>query len=142
MESTPIVVERVLNADIDKVWQAISDKDKMKNWYFDIPDFEPVAGAEFQFEGGSEAKKYLHLCKIIDLVPGKKISYTWKYEDYPGESLVTFELLQDGNKTIIRLTHAGLETFPQDNPDFAKESFMGGWHEIIGKNLPQYVEKS
>ncbi len=36
MENKPIVFERVLNASISKVWKALTDKDKMKNWYFDL----------------------------------------------------------------------------------------------------------
>jgi len=42
----------------------------------------------------------------------------------------------------VKLTHEGLETFPANNPDFAKESFAGGWGYLIGKSLPEFVEKT
>src|SRR5437868_10790444 len=120
MKTEPFIIERTFDAPMSKVWQAITDKDKMKQWYFDIKEFEPRVGFEFQFYGGSEEKRYLHLCKITEAIMGKKLAYSWKYKDYPGESSVTFELFSEGNKTRLRLTHEGLESFPTDNPDFAR----------------------
>ena len=112
----------------------------MKKWYFDLPEFKPVVGTEFQFTGGpDDGKKYLHLCKVVEVVEGKKIAYTWKYDGYAGESKVTFELFEEGNKTRLKLTHEGLETFPADNKDLAKENFVAGWTEIIGTSLKNFL---
>lgn len=141
MNKEPFVIERTFNAPADAVWQAITDKDQMKEWYFNLASFQPVVGFEFQFTGGSEAESYLHLCRITAVVPGKKLAYTWKYDKYPGESEVTFELFPEGDKTRVKLTHAGLETFPAGKPDFARESFAAGWTEIIGTSLKNYLEK-
>ena len=55
--------------------------------------------------------------------------------------LVNFEIFPEGNKTRLRLTHEGLETFPQNNPDFGRKSFEGGWTHIIGLALKDFVEK-
>lgn len=140
MNTEPFVIERVYDAPVTKVWQAITDKDQMKQWYFDIESFKAEPGFEFQFYGGSEEMKYLHLCKIIEVIPEKKLSYSWKYKDYPGESIVTFELFSEDSGTRVKLTHAGLETFPQDKKDFAKESFAAGWTHIIGTGLKEFVE--
>jgi hypothetical protein len=41
----------------------------------------------------------------------------------------------------LRLTHAGLETFPA-NKDFAKENFVQGWTDFIGNSLKNYLENS
>jgi uncharacterized protein YndB with AHSA1/START domain len=114
----------------------------MDNWYFKIASFKPEVGFTFQFSGeGRKGETYVHLCEIKEVVPLKKLSYTWRYEGIPGNSLVEFELFPEGDKTKIKLTHTGLETFVTDNPDFAKESFVQGWTEIIGKILPDYLEK-
>jgi hypothetical protein len=40
----------------------------------------------------------------------------------------------------LKLTHDGLETFPQNNPDFAKKNFATGWTEIVGESLKKFVE--
>ena len=142
MKNEDLVVEYILNAPVDAVWNAITDPVKMKQWYFDIPGFKPVPGFEFQFTAGSENKKYVHLCKIKESIPLQKLSYTWRYNDLPGNTLVIFELFDEGEKTKVRLTHQGLETFPQDQPDFRRESFENGWTEIIGKNLKAFLEKN
>jgi uncharacterized protein YndB with AHSA1/START domain len=139
-----IVIERIYNAPVEKVWKAITDKEEMKKWYFDIPEFKPEPGFDFKFYGvGKQGEKYLHLCKITEVVKHKKITYSWRYEGYEGNSFVTFELFAEGGKTRLRLSHRGLETFPVTvHNDFAKENFMEGWTHIIGTGLKEYVEKT
>jgi len=137
----PFVIERTYNASTEKVWKAITDKDQMKQWYFDIANFKPEVGLEFQFVAEDDAKKYLHLCKITEVVTGKKITYSWRYDGFEGNSFVTFELFPEGDKTRLKLTHKGLETFPAGNPDFAKKNFVAGWTDIIGSILKDFVEK-
>ncbi|MEO8568480.1 MAG: SRPBCC domain-containing protein [Ginsengibacter sp.] len=141
MKHEPFVIERTYDAPVEKVWKAITDKDQMKEWYFNIETFKPEVGFEFQFEAGSKEKKYLHLCRITDVEANKKLRYSWRYDGVPGNSFVTFELFPDGKGTRLKLTHEGLETFVTDNPDFARESFAKGWNHIIGKSLKEYVEK-
>ena len=141
MNQDPIVLERSFHAPADEVWQALTDKNKMKQWYFDIDNFKPELGLEFQFYGETDdKKKYLHLCKITELVPGEKLTYSWRYDGYPGESFVTFELFDEGDTTRLKLTHRGLESFPDSNPDLDKKNFVMGWNQIIGTNLPTFLE--
>jgi uncharacterized protein YndB with AHSA1/START domain len=139
MKNEPFVIERTYNAPIARVWRAITHKEDMKQWYFDLAEFKPEVGFEFQFLGGKDEKKYLHLCKIIEIVPGAKITYSWRYDGYEGISYVTFELFAEGNKTRVKLTHEGLETFPASNPDLAKENFVQGWNSIIGTSLKEFL---
>jgi uncharacterized protein YndB with AHSA1/START domain len=134
-------VERTFNATESEVWEALTDKDKMKKWYFDIKDFKPEVGFEFQFLAGDDKKQYLHLCKIKEVIPYKKLSYSWKYDYDPGVSVVTFELFPEGDKTKLKLTHEGLDNFSKDHPELAKKNFKQGWDQIIDTNLKQYLEK-
>lgn len=139
--SNPVIVEQTVNAPAAKVWKALTDKDQMKQWYFDLSDFRPEVGFEFSFPGqGHKGEQYIHLCRITEVIPNKKLQYSWKYQDYTGDSLVTFELFEENDKTRVRVTHDGLETFPQQTADFARESFNAGWTELIGKSLPKFVE--
>ena len=139
MNTEPIIIEKILDAPIEKVWAAISNKNEMKKWYFDLEKFDPVPGFEFQFTGGTEEHKYLHLCKVVEAIPNQKLSYSWRYEGHEGNSLVTFELFQEDGKTRLRLTHEGLDSFPASNPDFAKQNFVAGWNQIIGISLPEFL---
>ncbi|GLU52550.1 SRPBCC family protein [Dyadobacter frigoris] len=139
-ETEPFVIERTYNATVDKVWQAISDNGKMKQWYFDIEDFKPEVGFKFVFYGGSEGKSFKHLCVVTDVIEDEKLAYSWRYDGYPGNSIVTIELFPEDDKTRLKLTHEGLETFPAID-DFKKENFAMGWTEIIGNILKEFVEK-
>ncbi|MDQ6479848.1 SRPBCC domain-containing protein [Dyadobacter sp. LHD-138] len=135
----PFVVESTYRAPVGKVWQAITDNAKMRQWYFDIAEFKPEVGCEFEFYGENEGVKYRHLCIVTAVEKEKKLAYSWRYDGYPGNSLVTFTLFPEGDKTRIKLTHEGLETFP-DLKDFKRENFAAGWNEIIGTMLKEYVE--
>lgn len=142
MSRQPLIKEVIINAHASKVWEAITNKDKMKDWYFNIAEFKPEVGFEFQFTGqGQKGEQYLHLCKITEVIQGKKLSYSWTYENYPGTSLVTFELFSEGSQTRVKLTHAGVESFATDNPDFEKENFNEGWTYLITKALKEFAEK-
>lgn len=140
MEQAPVIVEKVINAPVARVWQALTDKAQMKQWYFDVSDFQPVVGFTFEFSGGSDTKTFRHLCRVTEVVPERRLAYTWRYDGYPGDSLVTIELTDEGAATRVKLTHTGLETFPQETGDFARENFRMGWTEIVGFLLPKFVE--
>lgn len=141
MAFEPFVLERVLNAPPTRVWKALTDSGQMKKWYFDIPEFKAETGFEFEFTAGSKERHYRHLCKVTEAEPNRKLAYSWRYADYPGDSEVSFELIPEGDKTRLRLTHTGLHTFPKDHADFKPESFATGWNHLIGKSLAEFVEQ-
>ena len=134
-----IVIERTFSAPPERIWKALTDVEEMRRWYFDLKEFKPEVGFEFEFTVEHEGMKYHHLCKITEVIPQKKLVYTWRYKGHEGNSLVTFELFADGDKTRLKLTHEGLETFPK-TPSFARRSFMEGWTQIIGSSLKEFVE--
>jgi uncharacterized protein YndB with AHSA1/START domain len=134
-----VIVERTLNAPIARVWRALTDVDQMREWYFDLKEFKPQVGFEFEFVVEHQGNSYHHLCSITEVVPQKRIAYTWRYKGEPGDSLVTFELFGEGEKTRVKVTHTGIETFPK-TPAFAPKNFEQGWTAIIGTELKQFVE--
>ncbi|MES2419317.1 MAG: SRPBCC domain-containing protein [Bacteroidota bacterium] len=141
MNKENIVVERTFNAPIEKVWSAITDKDEMKSWYFQLADFKPEVGFKFEFIGGPEGGiQYLHLCEITEVVEGKKLTYSWRYDGYPGNSFVTWELFDKGEQTLLRLTHSALETFDQSHAGFEKSNFNEGWTYFMHTALKGYLE--
>ena len=136
-----VVIERTFNAPIAKVWRAITDVDQMRAWYFDLKEFKPEVGFEFEFSVEHEGMTYHHLCRVTEVVPEKKIAYTWRYKGEPGDSLVTLELFAEDDNTRVKLTHTGIETFPK-TPAYARKNFESGWTAIIGTELKQFVEQS
>lgn len=135
-----IILERSFDAPVERVWTALTDVNQMREWYFDLKEFKPQVGFEFEFVVEHQGNVYHHLCRVTDVVPEKKIAYTWRYKGEPGDSLVTFELSPEGNRTRLKLTHTGIETFPQ-TPTYARKNFEAGWTAIIGSELKQFVER-
>ena len=142
MTPSPIVVQRLLYAPAAAVWQAITDADAMRHWYFNLPAFNAEVGFRFQFTGGPEARQYLHRCEVTDVVPGRRLTYSWRYDGYPGISYVTFGLEPQGEATALTLTHTGLETISPGHADFARSNFEAGWDDIINRMLKEYVESA
>ena len=136
-----VVVKQRVNAPVEKVWNAITDKSQMKEWYFDIPDFNPQPHTEFAFWGGSEEDRYHHHCEVLEVVPNEKLKHTWSYPEISKEkTLVKWELQADGEGTLVTLTHKGLENFNHLGKDFEHQSFENGWNEIVTKSLKDFVE--
>jgi uncharacterized protein YndB with AHSA1/START domain len=134
-----VVVERIFNAPVGRVWKALTDVEEMRQWYFNLKQFKAEVGFEFEFVVEHEGTTYHHLCKVTEVIPQKKIAYTWRYKGHEGDSLVTFELFADGDETRLKLTHQGLETFPK-TAAFARKNFEAGWTAIIGSELQQFLE--
>ncbi|SFQ37581.1 SRPBCC family protein [Parafilimonas terrae] len=135
-----VTVEKLYNAPVEQVWNALTDKDEMRKWYFNVSDFKPEKGFEFSFAGqGSKGEEYVHICKVLEVIPNKKLQYSWAYKGYPGYTVVTFELFEEGDKTHLKLTHEGLESFAENGPDFTVTSFNGGWNEIVNVMLEKYL---
>lgn len=135
-----VVVERTFDAPITRVWKALTDVNEMRQWYFDLKEFKSEVGFEFEFVVEHEGTTYHHRCRVTEVILQQKIAYTWRYKAEPGDSLVTFELFDEGKKTRVKLTHTGIETFPK-TPAYARKNFEAGWTAIIGSELKQFVEK-
>jgi uncharacterized protein YndB with AHSA1/START domain len=136
-----IKVEELINGCVDEVWAAITKPEEMKMWYFDnIPDFKPEVDFETRFEMKSNDKTFTATWSVIEVIPKKKIKYNWSYDEYEGLGAVTFKLSPQGEKTLITVTNEGLETFPQNIPEFTRESCLAGWEFFINTSLPKYLE--
>lgn len=137
-----VTVAKRINAPVEKVWKALTDKAQMKEWYFDISDFDLGVHREFNFYEPGKEKKYHHHGEILEIVPNEKLKHTWTYPEFTKEkSIVKWELEKDGEGTMVTLTHKGLENFSHLGPDFQKESFENGWNDILGRSLKDYLEK-
>src|SRR5437879_11121107 len=98
-----VVCARTFNAPVGRVWKALTDVEEMRQWYFNLKQFKAEVGFEFEFVVEHEGTTYHHLCKVTEVIPQKKIAYTWRYKGHEGDSLVTFELFADGDETRLKL---------------------------------------
>jgi uncharacterized protein YndB with AHSA1/START domain len=136
-----IIIEQTFQVSIDQLWNALTELKQMKQWFFEnIEAFEPKVGFETRFIVENEGRVFPHLWKITEVEPGRKISYNWKYEGYAGDSFVTFQLSEQGNFSKLTLTHRVTESFPQDIPEFKRESCEEGWNWFIKQRLKAYLK--
>ena len=139
-KSIPIVAEKSYDVSIEAVWQAITDVKKMKQWYFEpLVDFQPKVGFEARFTISHEGRDFLHCWKVTEVNAPNLISYEWYYENFPGVSKAVWELEDQGDSTLTRISHYGQETFPQDDPIFSRESCQSGWNYFLGESLADFI---
>ena len=139
----PIVVEQTFGVPVDDVWSAITEPARMQQWFFsEMKEFEPSQGFETQFPVECDGKTYLHLWKLTEVLPRKKIVYDWRYEGCPGRGLVTWELEATPDGTKLKLTNTVVEEFPDSDPAFRRESCEEGWQYFINDRLTSYLETS
>lgn len=141
LKPEPILIEVTFPVPAEKIWQALTDKNEMQHWYFELLEFKPEPGFEFQFEGGDANKTFLHVCRVTEAVPNQKLAYSWRYAGFEGDTLVSFTLISEGENTRLKLMHEGLETFPETEPALARQNFEAGWQHILGTSLKNYLEK-
>lgn len=137
----PIIVEATFSAPPERVWQAISDPEEMRQWYFSqIEDFQPELGFETKFTVALEARSFEHRWKIVEVEEGRRIAYSWSYTEYPGNSRVSMQISPADGGTHLRLEDIVTEDFPDDIPEFERESGVEGWNYLIKEALKAHLE--
>ena len=135
-----VVVKQIFEVSKETLWNAITEHNQMIQWFFEnIPVFKPSVGFKTQFLVENEGRKFTHLWEIVEVIPNQKIVYNWKYEEYEGEGLVFFELLEHEKGATLILTNKWIGEFPQDIPEFSRESCIGGWQYFINGRLKEYL---
>ncbi len=136
----PVIVEQTLEATPETVWRAITEPELMRQWYFEnIPSFKAEVGFETQFNIENEGRNFLHIWKVTEVVPLKRLAYGWKYDSYTGDALVLFELFEHGSSTKLKLSFRVRDDFPDNIPEFKRESCIGGWEFFIQQSLKEYL---
>ena len=118
------------------VWEYLTNAGLMELWLMKN-DFKPVVGHEFQFRAGPmpsfDFDGIIH-CKVLDIVPLKKLSYSWKLGPGDGtinvDSVVRWELRPTDKGTELLLDHgdfAILENLGIFN------AMNGGWLQNMHK---------
>ncbi|MGZ3874248.1 MAG: SRPBCC family protein [Mucilaginibacter sp.] len=112
------------------VWEYLTNAELMELWLMKN-DFQPIVGHEFQFRtnphpdvdfGGT------FYCKVLEIVPFKKLSYSWKTGPGDGsttiDSVVNWQLQPKDNGTLLLLDHNNF-TVMKNLPLF--NSMIDGW---------------
>src|SRR5665213_913830 len=73
------------------VWNFLTRSELLAQWLMEN-DFQPVAGHKFQFNARPKIKMGFDgivYCKVIEVEPFKRLSYTWK--GGPGKGKITLD---------------------------------------------------
>ncbi|MDA3780082.1 MAG: SRPBCC domain-containing protein [Bacteroidales bacterium] len=136
-------MEQIFDTSIKNVWDSITIVNKMKKWFFkQITSFEPKVGFETSFIVKVDDRIFPHLWKLTEVVQMKKIVYDWRYDGYEGRVNVVFELFENDNKTLLRLTNSVVEDFSDNVPEFKRKSGLEGWKFFIQNSLKQYLKEN
>lgn len=139
LSDMPLITEQIVHCSAEKVWEALTDQDKMRVWYFpQLIEFKPIVGFNFKFadDGSSYSKEW----QVLEVVPYKEMTHSWTYIGHKGYSVVRFELIETGAQTKLKVTHTGIASFPRD-PHFIRTRFENGWRTILGVNLKSFLER-
>ncbi|MFD0836005.1 SRPBCC domain-containing protein [Mariniflexile aquimaris] len=138
----PVIAEQLFSASKEAVWSAITEHQQMTEWYFDnLPDFKAEVGFTTQFNVKAPSRDFLHIWRVTEVLPMKKIAYNWTFKDCEGSGETIFELFEQGSKTLLRLTNVVIEDFDDTIPEFKRESCKAGWNYFINERLVAYLSQ-
>jgi len=120
----------------ETVWDYLTKPELMEQWLMKN-DFQPIVGLDFQFRTnpipGLDFDGIFY-CKVLEIVPFKKLSYSWKSGPGDGkitlESIVVWKLQPTEKGTELFLEHSGFSK--EENLDFYN-GLMHGWLEKFQK---------
>lgn len=99
----------------ETIWEYLTRSDLMELWLMKN-NFQPLIGFDFEFRTNpipSLDFDGIFYCRVLELIPFKKLSYSWK--SGPGEgritldSIVVWNLQRTDKGTELFLEHSGFE---------------------------------
>ncbi len=130
-ESDVLELEMRVKASAETVFGFLSDGPGMARWFGRSVEMDATPGGTIRVDiNGNDIAQG----EIVEIVPNERVVFTfgWEGEGHPvppGASTVEISLAEDGDETIVRLKHTGL------NADQA-----GGHKEGWEHYLPRLVE--
>ena len=115
-----------INAPIELVWKALTDQKLIKSW----------SGSNAKMSDKHEKFSLWDdqiYGKNIEIIKEKKLVQEWFSSGFEEASMVTFELKQDKNKTIVTLNHKNI-------PDNEFKGIEEGWKVYYMNPLKKLVE--
>ena len=113
----------------EAVWEYLTKPELMAQWLM-AGDIKPVVGHKFEMvskpkpEMNHDGHNY---CEVLEVVPFKKLVYSWKAGPEPGKinvnTIVTWTLTPKGNGTELQLLHEGFT----DENKLLYEGMNAGW---------------
>lgn len=127
MSDNVVVVKRIIKAGRDEVFEAFTNPEIMKKWFFGVEDWSVEVSNTLEIGGkyilnmvATDGKEYKHTGEYKVIAPPEKLVFTWN-SDFARNTVVTVNFSQVAEGTEITLTHEFLPT------DEARKSHTKGW---------------
>jgi uncharacterized protein YndB with AHSA1/START domain len=122
-EAATVTLRRSYPADIDDVWDAITDPERLTRWFMPITG-ELKVGGRYQLQGNAGGE-------ILHCEPPRHLKVTWVYGENPSPtdvSEVTVRLSEaaGGATTTLELEHAAVVD-PKMDTEFGPGAVGVGW---------------
>lgn len=142
MENFIAKSETIINASEEKVWEALTNPEMVKQWLFgtEMSVTEWKAGGRISYKGVWEGKPYEDKGEILEIEPGKKLvsSYWSNFSGLPdvpeNYQKVSYLLEPAGDGTKLIIIQEGSKT-----EESAKHS-EGNWNSVL-QSMKQLLEK-
>jgi len=118
--------EILIMAPASKVWEHITDPQKIAGWFMPS-DFEATVGRAFEMQCSSSGPIS---CVVKEVVPLQKLSYSFKSDGTKVDTLVTITLAEESGQTRLTLVHSGWEALPPDEQGIS-DQFENGWGTFL-----------
>ncbi len=123
-----------IDAPIARVWEHITDPQKIAGWLMPN-DFEATVGKKFMLDCQQQGKVS---CTVKEAIPRQKLVYSFQSKVTKVETLVTITLTKEGEGTRLTLIHSGWNALPPGEQDVA-DNYGGGWSAGLEK-LREQIE--
>jgi uncharacterized protein YndB with AHSA1/START domain len=129
-QTDSIAFEFDLHHSPEKVWRALTDPTLLKEWLLPVFALKLEPGAAFTFKTQAYPPWDGTVnCRLLELDPHKKISYTWVVGDMAIDTVVTFTLVPTASGTRLSLVQSGFK--PAQKQNFGGARY--GWKMMGGK---------
>jgi uncharacterized protein YndB with AHSA1/START domain len=129
-------IVRTFRAPAEKVFRAWTDPRELDRWFAPTHGYETVSQVDLRVGGtyriamkSPEGSVHTVSGVFREIVPPKKIVYTWKWENKPemGDTVVTIEFRSLGGSTELTLTHEFLTEAKE------REEHNKGWNGCLNR---------
>jgi uncharacterized protein YndB with AHSA1/START domain len=118
------------------VFKALTDEKELAQWFPNqgaILEARVGGAVEFKFLRPDGAEQTMQ-GRIVEIIPGIKLSYSWKFDSAPDSNEVVAWTLEpaDGGKTRVTLLHTGFKK-PRQKDLESGMSLEAGWSHFISQ---------
>jgi uncharacterized protein YndB with AHSA1/START domain len=114
----------------EKVWRALTDPELLGEWLLPMVQGKLEPGGRFMFQTQPQPGWDGTVnCRVLEIDPCRKLSYTWVVGDMELDTVVTFTLAPTASGTRLSLVQSGFK--PNQKQNFGGARY--GWRMMGGK---------